>query len=58
VETSWIVCNLLYKRPDIATAPSQSAVSLLTAIQADEKLQRTFWATHLKARLDESEEEW
>ena len=50
-ETTWVACNLYAKPPDFHTAPSREAVSLLAAIKADDKLQRTFWATHLKARL-------
>lgn len=50
-ETTWVACNLVFKHADLETAPSRAAVSLLAAIKADDKLQRTFWATHLKARL-------
>ena len=50
-ETEWIASNLLFKHPNLATAPSRAAVSLLIAIKGDDKLQRTFWAAHLKARL-------
>ena len=50
-ETNWIACNLGFKNADLATAPSRAAVNLFTAIKADEKLQRAFWAMHLKARL-------
>jgi len=50
-ETNWIACNLAFKHPDLATAPSQTAVSLLTAIKADVKLERAFWATYFKRRL-------
>ena len=50
-ETMWVACNLGFKNADLATAPSRAAVSLLEAIKVDDKLQRAFWATHLKARL-------
>ena len=39
----------MFKHPNLATAPSRTAVSLLTAIKGDDKLQRTCWAPHLKA---------
>ena len=50
-ETNWIASNLAFKQPDFATAPSRAAVRLLAELKADDKLQRSFWATHLKARL-------
>jgi len=51
-ETNWIASNLAFKQPDLATAPSRAAVSLLAAIKANDKLQRVFWAAHLKARFE------
>jgi len=54
---TWVACNLGFKHAELATAPSQEAVSLLAALNADDKLRRKFWATHMKARLDGSYEE-
>ena len=55
-ETAWIACNLGFKHAELATAPSREAVSLLAALNADDKLRREFWATHIKARLEESDD--
>ena len=53
-EITWVACNLGVKHAELATAPSREAVSLLAALNADDKLRHVFWATHMKARLEES----
>ena len=47
-ETSWIACNLERRAVDWESAPSQRAVSGLTALKKDEKLRRAFWLTVFK----------
>ena len=50
-DTNWVAANLSFKRPDFASAPSRTAISLLASIKADKNLRRDFWATHFKRRL-------
>ena len=50
-ETTWNACNLESQRVDLATAPSRSAVNLLSALKKDEKLRRAFGGTFLKRRI-------
>jgi len=55
-ESTWVVCNLEMKRVDWSTAPSLTAVNLLSALKKDDKLRRIFWASHLKQRLEREDD--
>jgi hypothetical protein len=60
-DAHWVAANLAFKKPDFANAPSQSAASLLLSIKRDKSLQRDFWATYFKRRLNRPnsfDEEW
>ena len=51
-DAHWVAANLAFKKPDFATVPSQAAASLLLSIKRDKSLQKEFWATYFKRRLN------